>query len=125
MSLSAFVDHVAAAVGLEVAKNVFEGDMPPNLRRGLLFRPAGGQVEHELPGHRKTEFQVVARGETYPDSRDLADNVFNALTIRHKTIGDIWVHTCDPQHEPMFLGRDTSGVYTFVVNFEATWHTLS
>lgn len=121
--IEALVNHVAAGGLGTPGTDLFIGLMPAG-SAGTMFRHAGGDRDPELPGLRRIRFQAVTSAPDYPAAYAAATAIADRLLIRNTEIGAFWVYQCDPRHDPVPLEREESGVYTFVVNYDAIWRQL-
>ncbi|MDX5368162.1 MAG: minor capsid protein [Alphaproteobacteria bacterium] len=104
--------------------DLFIAHKPSDVNEGILLREYDGSSDPELTGLYRTGFQGVFRSVAYETGVALAMQIATALTIRQKALGQVWVYECYPRSVPIPVGREASGVETFVVNFDATWRLL-
>ncbi len=102
--------------------NLFIAAFPEDKTSGIMLRPYGGPVEPDFEGKlHKGNVQATIRGPDYPTARALAYTLFGKMFLRQRVAEGILVYECNPITEPLMIGRETSGVQTFVLNFDATW----
>lgn len=120
----ALIDALHAAnVGVK-GSTLFLSTMPASIVRGAMFRPYGGLADPELTELRHTKFQVVVRDRLFQDASSFAESIRSALIIRQKELGGYYVYQCLPRDEPLPLGSEGSGVFTFVINFDVRWRQI-
>jgi hypothetical protein len=121
MSLVDLAMHLEnEGVGVQ-GSTIFVDVLPPEVKTGVMLRQYGGIADPDLQELYRTDVQVVARASEYEEARALAMSVRTKLVIRQKQIGTTWFYQVLATSEPASMGRDNSGLHTFVINFEATW----
>ncbi len=121
--LVAYVDTNLAA--LTLGTNLFAGDRPldaPDACVALYER--GGGTSFESIGMLSIRIQVLTRGLTYFEARDLAFTVYNLLhgmagvDLPVLTSGEAWtINTCRAPTLPQLLGRDETGRTEITANY--------
>lgn len=104
-------------------ESLFLFNMPDTATRGivLLSSLSGEKIDHELPGYRKPDFQIVARAHDYLVGHDLAKSAMEALTISQETMLDgMQVKFVRPRHEPVSYPVSDGNYIEWSVNFDAT-----
>ncbi len=119
------VAYVDAQTTLTLDTDLFPGDRPldaPDACVGLYER--GGATSYESLGMLSIRIQVLARGKTYFEARDLAFLVYNVLhgmagvDLPVLTSGESWtINTCRAPTLPQLLGRDETGRTEFTANY--------
>ena len=103
--------------------SLFVHRMPENVDRGvlLLSRLAGTPINHELPGLRRTSFQVIVRDIDYASGYAKAEQISQLLSIENQLVGDMNIHWILPKHEPVVYPVSKGDLLEISVNFEAVY----
>lgn len=110
--------------GLGVAgQDLFVHRMPDTVTVGalLLSKLSGTPIDHELPGYRKTSFQVIVRHTDYVQGEQLAEQISSALTIRNAQVGSLKVKYIQPMHEPVIFPISEGDHLEISVNYDAVY----
>ena len=127
MNLEAVAKLVHDARLATLKKNLFIEAMPAKVNEGVMFRSDyyGTPIDHELPGYRKTEFQMIVRSAKYKDGRDLAVAISNLLTFGEKQVSGMAFQFLRPIHEPVSYPLSQGDLLEFSVNFETAYAIVS
>lgn len=126
MDLDALAAYIADS-GLGVVtgrdKTIFVYDMPEKVARGVLLKlpDDGVPIDHELPGYRKTGFQVIVRDNDYVKGMKAANDISTALNLSNTTVGTMSCRFIRPKHEPIVFPVSQGDTLEFSVNFDATY----
>ena len=103
--------------------SIFIHRMPEKVTAGILLlsRLTGTPIDREIPGLRKTSFQVIVRGRDYANGYNLAEQISALLTIEGGMLGDINIHWILPKHEPVVYPVSKGDLLEISVNFEAVY----
>ncbi|KAA0573363.1 minor capsid protein [Azospirillum sp. Sh1] len=116
-----YVDSASGgALGVE-GTSLFIGLAPSDAQSASIFVQQGGERRDYAPGLRRLSFQVFTRDPDIQAAEARASGIADVLTLRAAAVGPYHVYECNPRHEPLFLGREDSGLYTFVINYAANW----
>lgn len=123
MNLEMIADKLQAdGVGMK-GKTIFINHMPSDVVPGILLRPPyiGTPIDYELPGYRKTTFNVAVRGTTYVEGDQLAKKVMKSLTFSEVTLGLTEVRYVRPETEPVSFPVSDGALVEFLMIFEAVY----
>lgn len=83
MRLDLLADRLAAAGLGTPGTDIFEFEMAPEVRAGILLKlPLDGiPIDHELPGYHKGAVQAIVRAQKHATGEALAAKVQDVLTI--------------------------------------------
>lgn len=104
--------------------SMYAGQMPDGVTNMVALMPAltGNKIDHELPGYRKTGFQLVVRSKDIVSGEALAKQVMDALTIRGETnITGFQIKYVLPKHDPVSYPLSDGNNIELSVNFDATY----
>lgn len=115
------IDEGIATAGVDL----FIHKMPSNIKVGVLLlnKLSGTPIDFELPGYRRTGFQVIVRHTDYAQGIMLANNVSTALTFKgvESTLGDMLIKHILPKHEPVVFPVSEGDFLEISVNFDAVY----
>jgi hypothetical protein len=109
---------------LIVGQNLFVHGFPPDLDSGAMLRLAfgGTDIDHELPGFIKGEFQFIVRGKTYTETDTLATSVQTKLNLNEVPItGFTKVYYIRPKIEPFIYPKSPGAMWEALVNFDVCY----
>jgi hypothetical protein len=109
---------------LIVGENLFVHGFPPDVEFGAMLRLAfgGTDLDHELPGYIKAEFQFIVRGRTYDQTVNIAKSVQEKLNLYNATITGITkVNYIRPKMEPFIFPTSPGHMWEALVNFEVCY----
>ena len=105
--------------------NLFIHKMPSKVESGILLlnKLSGTPIDFELPGYRRTGFQVIVRHTDYTAGIELMENVVSSLTIKggETLLGDMHVKHILPKHEPVVFPVSEGDFLEISVNFDAVY----
>lgn len=113
---------VADAVGV-VGTTIFINHMPVKAKSGILLRPpyVGTPIDYELPGYRRTRFNMSCRAESYTAAKALIEAAIASATVKETTLSGISVKYVRPTTEPVSFPISDGGFVEFLVIFEAVY----
>lgn len=104
--------------------DLFINGMPASVHEGIGLVPprSGNDIDHELPGYRKTTFQIVVRGRNYLEGMEKINALTNLIFLNQSTIlGNLEVRYIRPRHDPIAYPLSDAGLTEFSVNFDANY----
>ena len=109
-------------VGIQ-GQTLFVHRMPESISAGVLLlnRLSGTPINHELPGLRKTSFQVIVRDTDYTSGFTKAEQISELLSIEDQALGNMNIHWILPKHEPVVYPVSRGDLLEISVNFEAVY----
>lgn len=109
-----------AGLGVK-AETIFVGAMPVSVLSGIRIWELPGTVG-ELPFIRRSDVQIIARGQTFPEAWLLANGVFEEFTnINQAELPGILIFSIRPLSQPFPFGREEGDAWHLAVNITATW----
>lgn len=107
-----------------MGQTLFIRSMPATVTTGILLLSdlSGTQLDYELPGFKRTGFQVIVRHTDYAQGVALMGQVTAALTLLKTTVGDFYVHWIRPKHEAVVFPTSEGDLLEISVNFEAVYY---
>lgn len=123
MNLEMIADKLQADGVGQKGKVVFINHMPAEIVPGILLRPpyVGTPIDYELPGYRKTAFNVAVRATTYVEGEALAKKVMKSLTVSESMLGLTEVRYIRPRTEPVSFPVSDGALVEFLMIFEAVY----
>lgn len=103
--------------------SVFVNNMPAGCDQGLLMRhPFGGtEIDHELPGYRKTSFMLIARAKDFETVDALMVEATTALTVSEADLPGMRVNYMRPRNEPLPFANTDAGNIELLVHMDACY----
>ena len=117
---------VTAGLGT-LGTNLFIYSMPDTVDAGILLRQGlrGTDIDHELPGKRRGEFQLIVRANDYVAGHALIRLAMAALTLPERTeLADRVVNFQRPRHEPLVYQRSLGNGIEMAVYFDTDFVEL-
>lgn len=123
---------VQAKVGT-LGKTLFCHRLPAEIASAVVVMGAltGTEINHELPGWRMGNLQVIVRHPDYTQGMILARQVVAALSIEQSrdlpataVAPAIRLRRLRPLHDPIVFPRSEGDVVEFSMNFEGVWVIL-
>lgn len=111
-----YLDQLAT----QLTKKVYINSMPSTVTPGvaLMGKLSGDLINYELPGYRKTGFQVIVRAVNREVGLQLINEVIGELTFTNREVGDIYFNYSRPRHDPVEFPAGDSKNIEFSVNFD-------
>lgn len=103
MNLMPMIDLLQANGVGAAGTDLFLNMMPATVNRATMLRESltGTEINHELPGYFKTEFQVIIRSPDYIDGLNLINEVIDVLTLDNEVVEDMYFRYCRPKTQPV------------------------
>jgi hypothetical protein len=104
--------------GLVRGKSIFINSMPPN-SEGVMLKEsyAGTAVDPYIPGMRKGNFQLVARGKEYANTKSMVQEVATLLALKEQQFESIHIKICQQMTEPISFMISDGQMWEFSVKF--------
>jgi len=120
MKLESIGEFLADELALVVGQTLWIHFMPADVRQGVMLRePLGGsRIDPELPGWRKTEFQVIVRDSDYARGRALALEISGALLNTGPELTDMTVRHLYPRADPYGYPLSIAALWEFQVVYD-------
>ena len=123
-----FLDEMAAHLENEgvaqAGKTVFTNSLPSEviLGIGLFGKLTGDPIDHEVPGLRKTSFQLVVRCQNFDEGYELIQQAMDALTItKERSLPEFHINYVRPKHDPVSYPVSDGNLIELSVNFDACY----
>ncbi|HEO0817036.1 minor capsid protein [Acinetobacter baumannii] len=109
-----------------MGKTVFINMLPIDVPLGVLLRNSlsGTEIDYELPGYFRTEFQVIVRAGSYPAGEALMDKVFNTLTLNDRQLGNMHFNYIRPRTEPVVFPLSDGNLLEFSAYFDVSFYKV-
>lgn len=109
-----------------IGQTLFAYNMPESVVLSILLRQPLNPVDinYELPGYRKTQFQVIARchPKDIEQGHALITAFVEAITIEYESdIAGMHVKYMRPRHDPMVYPLSEGNHLEFAVNFDLVY----
>lgn len=100
-----------------LGKEIFKNHMPAEFTEGILLRDgfSGTDINWELPGFYKTDFQLIVRSKSYQNGLEMIENAVRALTLGEVTVLDTQFRYMRPKRLPFSYPIAPSNHMEFVV----------
>lgn len=124
MNLMPLIDLLQVK-GIGVAgADLFLNMMPATVTQATMLREplTGTEINHELPGYYKTEFQVIVRSPDFIEGRTLIDDVVAALTLEEETVDSIYFRYCRPYAQPVSFPLSDGSLIEYTVKMCACFN---
>lgn len=111
-------DQKVGAMG----KTLFINMLPIDTPLAVLLRNSltGTEIDYELPGYSKTQFQAIVRAPSYPQGESLMKKLTTALTFLDITVGNYYFNYCRPRTEPVVFPLSEGNLLEFSVYFDVS-----
>lgn len=109
-----------------MGKTVFINMLPIDVPLGVLLRNSlsGTEIDYELPGYFRTDFQVIVRAGSYQAGEALMEKVFNALTFSDRQLGDMHFNYMRPRTEPVVFPLSEGNLLEFSAYFDVSFYKV-
>lgn len=126
MFLKTLAQYAASVGGGIIGKTLFAYNMPETANLAVLLRQplTGAQIDYELPGYRKTKFQVVARCKPteIEQGHALIEGFVQKITLMQETsLAGYKVKFMRPRHDPIMYPISEGANMEFSVNFDVVY----
>ena len=100
---------------------LFVNFMPMECKAGILLRSPlnGTEINHEMPGYYKTQFNVIVRGHDYLTAAGLMQEVMTALVIFEQQLDDAFFKYIRPKTLPVTFPVSEGNFFEIQVGFDA------
>lgn len=119
MNLTPLAEKLEAdGVGV-MADTIFINMIPVDAPQGVLLRNnlRGTEIDYELPGFFKTDFQVIVRAPNYTAGEALIQEVFNSLTLSEQQLGPLYFKFMRPRTKPVVFPISKGNLLEFSADF--------
>lgn len=126
MFLKTIADYAVTQGAGVIGKTLFAYNMPETANLAVLLRQplVGAPIDYELPGYRKTKFQVVARCKPteIEQGRALIDGFVEKITLLRETVlSGYQIKFMRPRHDPVMYPISEGANLEFSVNFDVVY----
>jgi hypothetical protein len=110
-----------------IGTSIFLNMMPTEAKQAVLLRPPlnGSVLDHELPGYFHSSFTTVIRAKGYLEGKELADQVFNALFFKERTLGTMYFRYCRPRVTPVSFPISGGAIIEWNIQFDVCFSEVS
>lgn len=104
-----------------LAETIFINMIPVEAPIGILLRNdlRGTEIDYELPGYFKTNFQAIVRAPDYVTGHALIEQVSAALMLSEQQVGSMYFKFLRPRTKPVVFPLSAGNLLEFSVNFSA------
>lgn len=104
-----------------LAETIFINMIPVEAPIGILLRNdlRGTEIDYELPGYFKTNFQTIVRAPDYVTGHALIEQVSAALMLSEQQVGSMYFKFLRPRTKPVVFPLSAGNLLEFSVNFSA------
>lgn len=108
-------------------KTLFINMLPISVPLAVLLRNSlsGTEIDYELPGYSKTQFQAIVRAPGYPQGEALMAKLTEALTLNDVTIGIYHFNYCRPRTEPVVFPLSEGNLLEFSTYFDVSCYKVT
>lgn len=126
MNLLPFAEHLQAKKVGVMGKTLFINMLPIDTSIGILLRNGltGTDIDYELRGYIKTQFQVIVRAPSYPAGEALMEKLTAELTVNESKIGSYFFNYCRPRTEPVVFPLSEGNLLEFSVYFDVSCYKV-
>lgn len=126
MNLLPLVEHLQAKKVGTMGKTLYINMLPIGVPTAVLLRNSlnGTEIDYELPGYSRTQFQAIVRAPGYPQGEALMERLTAALTLADKTIGPYHFNYCRPRTEPVVFPLSEGNLLEFSVYFDVSCYKV-
>lgn len=123
MKLDVLAQALEDALVGKIGRDIFVHFMPDQIVEGVLLLNSlsGAAIDHELPGYRRSTFQVIVRHQDYDEGEALARTVAGILTMEYETFTGVTTRYVRPKHDPVVYPVSKGDNLEFSVNYEAVY----
>lgn len=109
-----------------MGKSVFINMLPIDASLAVLLRNSlsGTEIDYELPGYFRTEFQMIVRAGSYPAGEALIDKASKALTFNGVQLGNMHFNYSRPRTEPVVYPLSEGNLLEFSVYFDVSFYKV-
>jgi hypothetical protein len=129
MRIDLLADLLAAAKVGTPGKDIFEEEMPADVKAGVLLKlPLQGvPIDHELPGYYRGAVQAIVRAQKVDTGDRLAKRVMEALTLSEHSFTNeageevMHVNFLRPRTLPIVYPRSDGNGKEWSINLDASY----
>lgn len=126
MFLKSVAEYAQSIRAGTIGKDLFAYNMPESSNLGVLLRQplVGAEIDYELPGYRKSKFQVIVRCKPseIEQGRAKIDAFVSSITLMGETaITGYKIRFMRPRHDPIMYPISEGGNLEFCVNFDVVY----
>jgi len=126
MFLTTIAEYAESNGAGTIGRDIFAYNMPETANLAVLLRQplVGTAIDYELPGYRKTKFQVVLRckpAEIMQGKAAIDDFVEKITLHQETTLTGYKVKYMRPRHDPVMYPISEGGNMEFSVNFDVVY----
>lgn len=130
LAVEQIMDRLAVANVGTPGTTLFAHKMPATVTKGVLVLAplTGSEIDYELPGWRRSRYQIIARAPSVSEAMTLAMAASAALTwLLPRTVPasgmypSIEVKYFRPLHDPIVYPRSEGNLVEASVNFETAY----
>lgn len=122
MNLVPFAEYIEGLGLGEQGKTLFINHMPQDATNAVLLRERliGAQLDHDLPGYIKFQFQVIVRSSNYLAGQTLATDIAKYLRLHGgQELGEYHVKYVRPQNVPVPYPISSGELVEWNTDFDA------
>lgn len=126
MFLKTIAEYAESKDAGTIGVNLFAYNMPETSNLGVLLRQplVGADIDYELPGYRKSKFQVVVRCKPaeIEQGRAKIDDFVQKITLLTETaLTGYLIKFMRPRHDPIMYPISEGANLEFSVNFDVVY----
>jgi len=126
MFLKAIAEYAQSVGAGTIGQDLFAYNMPETPNIGILLRQplVGAEIDYELPGYRKSKFQVVVRCKAtqIEQGRATIDDFVAKITLMQETaLTGYTIKFMRPRHDPIVYPISEGANLEFSVNFDVVY----
>lgn len=126
MNLLPLVAHLEKVKIGTMGKTLYVNMLPIDVSNAVLLRNSlnGTEIDYELPGYFRTQFQAIVRAPSYPAGEALMAKLTTQLTFAEKVVGEYHFNYCRPRTEPVVFPLSEGNLLEFSVYFDASLYKV-
>lgn len=127
MNLLPLAEHLQTNKVGTMGKTIYINMLPIGVPLAVLLRNSltGTEIDYELPGYSKAQFQSIVRAPSYPQGEALMEKLTAALTLSDVTIGPYHFNYCRPRTEPVVFPLSEGNLLEFSVYFDVSCYKVT
>lgn len=127
MNLLPLAEHLQTNKVGTMGKTIYINMLPIGVPLAVLLRNSltGTEIDYELPGYSKAQFQSIVRAPGYPQGEALMEKLTAALTLNDVTIGPYHFNYCRPRTEPVVFPLSEGNLLEFSVYFDVSCYKVT
>jgi hypothetical protein len=126
MNLMPFINQLEAKGVGKKGKTLFINMLPIDISEGVLLRNSltGTDIDYELPGYFRTEFQVIVRAGSYEAGEKLINKVTDSLTLTNEQLDGLFFNYVRPRTEPVTYPLSEGNLLEFSTYFSLSFYKV-